>query len=76
MSLYGRDFVRRASELLSTPEHPHCDLHFVEGGYLFLASTEAGRQQMIENHAVQRDAGVTDVRLLAPDELRRQFGVK
>ena len=68
MTLYGRDFLRDAHNLLSTSEH-ECDVSFQEHGYLFLTSSEKGAQQMKENNQLQRSLGC-DIRLLAPEELR------
>jgi len=48
------------------------DLSFHEGGYLFLASTEAQAQTLRENHAVQRACGA-DVVLWQADELSEAF---
>ena len=65
LSLYGRDFLRQTAR--------QWNVNFVEGGYLFLAATPEGRDVMVKNHAVQHAAGATDVSLLEPNELRRQF---
>ena len=73
MSLYGRDFLRNAHELLRTESNNNIDVEFQEHGYLFLASTEAGKEQMIKNHEVQCDAGCTDIKLLDKAELQVTF---
>jgi FAD-dependent oxidoreductase domain-containing protein 1 len=73
MSLYGRDFLRSASTLLATSSFPDVNVHFVEHGYLFLASTETAAQQLKENHRVQRDVGCTSIHLLSPKQLKEQF---
>ena len=65
LSLYGRDFLRQTARLW--------DVNFVEGGYLFLAATQEGRDVMVKNNAVQRDVGAADIVLLEPNELRQKF---
>lgn len=65
LSLYGRDFLRQTARLWN--------VNFVEGGYLFLAATPEGRDVMVNNHAVQQEAGATDIVLLEPKELRQHF---
>eukprot|EP00563_Minutocellus_polymorphus_P018332 CAMPEP_0197718324 /NCGR_PEP_ID=MMETSP1434-20131217/2523_1 /TAXON_ID=265543 /ORGANISM="Minutocellus polymorphus, Strain CCMP3303" /LENGTH=453 /DNA_ID=CAMNT_0043302961 /DNA_START=35 /DNA_END=1396 /DNA_ORIENTATION=+ len=73
MSLYGRDFLRGADDLLATKDGEHYDVQFKEHGYLFLAGTESGRNQMVKNHNTQVEAGCKDIKLLDTDELRSQF---
>lgn len=75
MSLYGRDFLRNANQLLhtSTSATEEIDIQFQEHGYLFLASTEKGREQMIKNIMVQRKAGCGDIKLLSRGELKIAF---
>jgi len=70
IGLFGADFLRRSHELLSVDGHP-CEIGFVEGGYLFLA-TEAGVPVLRENHALQRRMGADNV-LLDPAGLRARF---
>jgi cytosine/adenosine deaminase-related metal-dependent hydrolase len=72
MSLYGRDFLRGAHELLRVDEEEEVDVQFQERGYLFLASTEGGARVMRENHGVQVGQGA-DVRLLDGDMLKEKF---
>jgi FAD-dependent oxidoreductase domain-containing protein 1 len=74
MSVYGRDFLRNASTLLSTTTTTHepVDVHFVEHGYLFLASTEAGAKQMQESHRIQKEVGC-NTELLSPRQLKETF---
>jgi sarcosine oxidase subunit beta len=45
------------------------NLWFRQGGYLFLARTEAGEQRLLRNAEIHREAGVP-TRLLGPDEAR------
>ncbi|KAL3811806.1 hypothetical protein ACHAXA_006786 [Cyclostephanos tholiformis] len=78
MSLYGRDFLRRAHELLRSnddddDDEEEVDVQFQEHGYLFLAASEGGRDQLIRNNKTQRLAGCNDVTLLGRDELERKF---
>jgi len=78
MSLYGRDFLRNAHHLLQVDddkEDDDVDVQFQEHGYLFLASTPTGREQMIQNNQVQQSAGVSkdDMHLMDPFQLKQQF---
>jgi FAD-dependent oxidoreductase domain-containing protein 1 len=73
MSLYGRDFLRSADKLLATKDGKHYDVQFKEHGYLFLAATKSGRDQMIQNHNTQVEAGCEDIKLLEKDELKSKF---
>ena len=73
MSLYGRDFLRDSDSLLATEDGEHCDVQFKEHGYLFLAATDSGRDQMIKNHNTQVEAGCKDIKLLEKDELQSKF---
>jgi len=79
MGMYGRDFMRTASHLL-TSEHRNnqqmnnpVDVQFRECGYLFLTSTQQGKQRMMANHQLQTQLGC-DILLLDPDQLRAKFG--
>jgi len=65
MSLFGVDFVRRASALLAV-EGEGPDLAFREHGYLFLASPD-GLAVLERNLALQRRLGATVARLTPPD---------
>jgi len=70
MSLFGVDFVRRASALLAVAgEAP--DLAFRERGYLFLAGP-AGQAVLERNLALQRRLGATVERLM-PEALTARF---
>ena len=71
MSIYGRDFLRSAHELLRVDEE-EVDVQFQEKGYLFLASTESGAGVMRRNYEVQvgERAGV---KLLNCQELKEKF---
>lgn len=73
MSLYGRDFLRNAEKLLATSSHPIVDINFVEHGYLFLASSSTGANQMVENQKVQLTAGCKNTKLLTRDEIAKLF---
>lgn len=71
ISQYGAEVIRDfASRMAVEGDRP--DLNFHEGGYLYLAATEAQETVLRENHAVQRACGA-DVVLWAPDELARAF---
>lgn len=70
IGLFGARFLRRASDTLATgAERPSLPFH--EKGYLFLAS-EALREALAENHAIQKAHGAA-VALLEPEELRRRW---
>jgi FAD-dependent oxidoreductase domain-containing protein 1 len=77
MSLYGRDFLRNASELLKvdnqdSEEEEEVDVQFQEHGYLFLAATNEGKEQLIQNNQVQTSVGA-DIQLLSPAQLKDKF---
>ncbi|KAL7547431.1 hypothetical protein ACHAWF_010745, partial [Thalassiosira exigua] len=72
MSLYGRDFLRKAHDLLRVDDE-EVDVQFQEHGYLFLAASRQGSEQLIRNNEVQRSAGCTDIKLLGPNELKNKF---
>jgi FAD-dependent oxidoreductase domain-containing protein 1 len=74
MSLYGRDFLRNASELLKVDpdEEEEVDVQFQEHGYLFLAATNEGKEQLIQNNKVQTSVGA-DIQLLSPAQLKDKF---
>ncbi len=70
ISMYGIEFLRAIGDRLEVNgDRPEIGL--VEQGYLFLA-TEAGRDVLVENHAVQI-AGGADVVLEDPAELVARF---
>ena len=52
MSLFGADFLRNASRVLSVQGMDMPDINFQPHGYLFLAS-EDGVETMEENHNTQ-----------------------
>ena len=70
MSQFGTEFIRNAATALEV-DGDAPDLGFVEGGYLFLATT-SGRDTLEANHRTQRALGV-DVELLEPTQLRQRF---
>lgn len=71
-SIYGRDFLRAAQDLLKADDED-ADVQFQEHGYLFLASSTKGKEQLIQNNKVQRSAGCTDIHLMDPDQLTKKF---
>ena len=77
MSLYGRDFLRQAHNLLRVDNadkgDDEVDVQFQEHGYLFLASSVEGKRQLIQNHQVQQSVGCTDINLMQPNELKHKF---
>ncbi|KAL7531020.1 hypothetical protein ACHAXR_007090 [Thalassiosira sp. AJA248-18] len=72
MSLYGRDFLREAHDILRVDDD-EVDLQFQEHGYLFLAASSKGKAQLIQNNKVQQSAGCTDIHLMDPSQLKQQF---
>jgi glycine/D-amino acid oxidase-like deaminating enzyme len=68
---FGSAFIRDFAETMQVGDD-RPDLGFHEGGYLFLANTEAQEQTLRENHAVQRACGA-DVVLWDRVELARAF---
>jgi sarcosine oxidase len=70
ISQFGVEFLKSLDRYLAVDGHAP-EIDFVENGYLFLA-TEAGRQTLEHNHAVQRELGVA-VELLTPAELAARF---
>ena len=54
-------------------DHNIVNVQLEEHGYLFLASSEQGRLQMLQNHVTQRAAGATTIDLLTPEQLRMEF---
>lgn len=70
ISLYGIEFIRNIGEWLEV-DSDRPDIGFHEDGYLFLA-TEAGRDTLAENHALQVELGA-DTELLDPAGLAAKF---
>lgn len=70
MSLFATDFLRRSGEALAVGDIVP-DVGFRENGYLFLA-TEAGRDILEHNHALQARRGA-DVELLDARALAERF---
>jgi len=70
LSQFGLQVLREARDWLAVDDAP-LDLGFVESGYLFVATGEAGAQTLRDNHAVQRAAGAP-VQLLDAAELARR----
>ncbi len=71
ISQFGTDFILNFAETMRIGEE-RPDLHFHEGGYLFLARTDDQVQTLRENHEVQRACGA-DVVLWHRDELAEAF---
>jgi glycine/D-amino acid oxidase-like deaminating enzyme len=67
---FGSAFIRDFATTMQVPGEAPPDLNFHQGGYLFLAGTEAQEATLRENHAVQRTCGA-DVVLWGPEELHR-----
>ncbi|XP_054719885.1 FAD-dependent oxidoreductase domain-containing protein 1-like [Uloborus diversus] len=71
LSMYSAEFLRNVKRHLSVLDDDPPDIQFQPHGYLFLAS-EAGVQQMIKNHEVQKEQGAK-VQLLGPKGLKEKF---
>ena len=71
ISRFGVELIKHLDAWLGVDGQPPPDVDFVEGGYLFLATT-AGLPILESNHAVQREHGV-QVALLTPNGLRTRF---
>lgn len=70
LSQFGLELLRHADEWLAV-DGDAVDLGFVESGYLFIATSDAGAQALRDNHAVQRAAGAA-ASLLTADGLARR----
>jgi len=70
VGLYGREFLRRAPDLLEVDGDKPA-LPFVENGYLYLA-TAAGAPVLSQNQALQNALGA-DIALLDPPALKARF---
>ena len=53
--MHSADFLKNVSTRLLVDESDIPDIHFVEGGYLFLAS-EKGKETLTGNYNIQRYA--------------------
>ncbi len=73
MSAYGRDFLRQVHQHLRVGDQIP-EVQFVEHGYLFLAASATGVEQLHHNHQVQHAANCgVDIDLLSPSELQHRF---
>ncbi|KAL7564111.1 hypothetical protein ACA910_012383 [Epithemia clementina (nom. ined.)] len=71
-----KDTADETMTLAAPQQHQKKDnnpVQLEEHGYLFLASTETGRQLMVQNHETQHRAGATDIYLMSPSELSEKF---
>eukprot|EP00536_Pseudo-nitzschia_multiseries_P006774 jgi/Psemu1/255657/estExt_Genewise1Plus.C_1480029 len=78
MSLYGMDFLRNCDALLSTSStsasRAPVDVEYIENGYLLLASSKTGEQQLRDNFSMFKQLGCSDmIELLTPRELGIRF---
>jgi FAD-dependent oxidoreductase domain-containing protein 1 len=71
ISRFGVELIKHLDTWLGIEGDAAPEVDFVEGGYLFLA-TSAGLPILESNHAVQREHGV-QVALLTPKELLARF---
>lgn len=72
ISQFGIAFLQNLPDYL-TVDGDVPDVSYFQGGYLFLAETEAEKRLLLQNHAVQLENGVTEVVALEPDELKQRF---
>jgi len=68
LSQFGTHFLRNARHYLGEDSN----VSLTEGGYLFLAATEEGREVLKGNHRLQTSLG-SDIVFMKPDELRDEF---
>ncbi|MCS6621972.1 FAD-binding oxidoreductase [Roseibacterium beibuensis] len=71
ISQYGLEVIRDFAQAVAV-DGPGPDLHFHEGGYLYLANNETAERILRENHAVQTACGA-DVVLWDQEALSRAF---
>jgi glycine/D-amino acid oxidase-like deaminating enzyme len=72
ISQFGSAFIRDFAKTMQVRGEAPPDLNFHQGGYLFLATTEAQEQTLRENHEVQIACGA-DVVLWDQADLHRAF---
>jgi glycine/D-amino acid oxidase-like deaminating enzyme len=72
ISQFGSAFIRDFAKTMQVRGEAPPDLNFHQGGYLFLAATEAQEQTLRENHEVQIACGA-DVVLWDQEDLHRAF---
>lgn len=72
ISQFGSAFIKAFGDAMQVEGEARPDLHFHQGGYLFLAATEDQERTLRENHEVQRACGA-DVVLWTQEELARAF---
>lgn len=72
ISQFGSAFITDFARTMQVKGEAPPDLNFHQGGYLFLAGTEAQAQTLRENHAVQIACGA-DVVLWDQENLHRAF---
>lgn len=74
MSKYGIEFLKNPSQLMvhSADSQPP-NYQFNENGYLFLASSPSGRQQLELNDHMYRALGISWIRLLDQNHVSTLF---
>jgi glycine/D-amino acid oxidase-like deaminating enzyme len=72
ISQFGSAFIKDFAQTMKVEGEIPPDLNFHQGGYLFLAATDAQAQTLRENHEVQRTCGA-DVVLWDQEALHRAF---
>ncbi|KAI1289970.1 FAD-dependent oxidoreductase domain-containing protein 1 [Halotydeus destructor] len=72
MSLFSADFLRNCKRHLSVLEQEPPDLSFCPTGYLLLAGSEGGAEQLLVNHELQSSCGAY-VDLLNCDQMQSRF---
>lgn len=71
ISRFGVQLIKELDRWLGIDGAPPQEIDFIEGGYLFLA-TSSGQSILQANHAIHREHGL-QVALLDPDQLRDRF---
>lgn len=72
MSLFSVDFLRNVKRNLSVLDNEPPDLNFCPHGYLFLAGTPEGADQILVNHELQSNCGAF-IDVLDTDQLKKRF---
>jgi len=72
MTMYGAKFLRSMQELAETDDAVP-DIQLKRHGYLFVATTEAGKAALEANNRMQQTCGVDWITMLTPAELDKKF---
>ena len=73
MCLFGMDFLRNAHVSLAVTDEDAPDVQLKRHGYLFLATSDAGKAVLQANNRVQRSCGADGIGLLTREEMTTTF---